>query len=164
MLDFLGPWIQAYPYTGLLLILMAFDILTGVIRAISEKKLDSTINGRGMRRKAVMLILVMVGKALERVIGDAPIAEVIAVGFCVSEGISILENATLLGAPVPPFLTQIFMQLQAASQRPFRLGDSPEDYDRILALRQAAEHAKNDALKPGVVDELLSSIEKDGLT
>lgn len=163
MLDFLGAWTQAYPYTSLLLILMAIDIMTGLLRAIEEKKLSSDVSGRGMRRKATMLILVMVGKALERVTGPAPVAEFIALGFCVSEGLSVLENAALLGAPIPQFLTQFFMQLQAVanSKTPFRLGDSPRDHDRILEQRQP-EHTKNN-LRPDVTENLLDQVEKDGL-
>ena len=162
MLSFLGEWTKTYPWASLLLVLMAFDILTGLLRAIQEKKLSSDINGRGMRRKATMLILVLVGKALEQTVGEAPISEAIAGGFCVSEGLSILENATLLGAPVPPFLTRFFLQLQAASTaNPFRLGDSPADHDRILAQRELA-HTKNE-LRPDVVEQTLDRIEKEGL-
>lgn len=160
-MTFLGEWTQTYPYAALLLILMAFDILTGLMRAIQDKKLSSDVSGRGMRRKATMIILVMVGKALERVTGEAPISEAIAVGFCVSEGLSILENATLLGAPVPPILTQIFAQLQTTATKSFRLGDSSADHDRILQERASDDHTKNE-LRPDVVDQVFDHIEKDG--
>lgn len=163
MLQRLADWSATYPYTSLLLFLMFWDVVTGLLRAIQERKLSSDINGRGMRRKATMLILVLIGKALERVTGPAPIAEAIAVGFCVSEGLSILENATLLGAPVPPFLTRFFLQLQhmTASTTSVRLGDSQEDVDRILAARQAG-HTKNEP-RPDVTENLLDHIEKDGV-
>ncbi len=104
-------WFQINMFASLLIHLMIADVLTGLLRAWQERTLISCVAGAGMRRKATMLIMVLVGQALEPYMQHMPVSEIIAAGFAVSEGISVIENAAALGVPVPPILRQVFVDI-----------------------------------------------------
>ncbi len=104
-------WFDEHPMLALLIIAMVIDVATGLLRAWQDKRISSDISGKGMRRKATMLILVLMGFALERYVKIGGIAEVIAGGFCISEALSVFENAALLGVKVPSVLQNAFEQL-----------------------------------------------------
>lgn len=111
-------WFQGNPFVGLLFVLMISDVVLGLLRATKERRLSSAVSGDGMRRKAVMLILVGLGKVIGvfvvRETGESPLtsmASLIAGGFCFSEGMSIIENSRLLGVKIPEVLTQYFSRL-----------------------------------------------------
>lgn len=127
-----------YPYLDLLLYAMAFDVLTGILVSIANKALNSDICGKGMRKKAAMLILVLAAYTFQRLTGDAPIGLWLALSFTLAEMISIMENAILLGAPVPDSLRNVFLDLKDASENMFRVGDSPRKYEEIQELRKSA--------------------------
>ncbi|GAC1354035.1 MAG: hypothetical protein NVS4B8_30560 [Herpetosiphon sp.] len=104
-------WFVVNPAAGLLVHLMIADVATGLLRAWQERKLASCVAGDGMRRKATMLIMVVVGQLLEPYAQHLPVGSIMATGFAVSEGLSLLENAALLGVPVPPVVTRAFAAL-----------------------------------------------------
>ena len=109
---FLGGW------DGALYALIAFitiDYVTGVMRAVVEKKLSSEIGFKGTFRKVVILALVGVGSILDRhVIGSGGVMRTAVIFYYLSnEGISILENATYLGLPVPEKLKGVLEQLRS---------------------------------------------------
>ncbi|MDY5854439.1 MAG: phage holin family protein [Arcanobacterium sp.] len=91
---------------GLVIALVAFvvaDYLTGVMTAISEKKLSSAIGFKGIFRKIIIFTLVGLANLLDvHVLGDTGVLRTATIFFYISnEGISLLENATRLGLPVP---------------------------------------------------------------
>ena len=101
---------------GVLTALMTFmvlDYLTGVMCAIVDKKLSSTVGFRGICRK--VLILVMVGMAHmvdQYMIGNGSALRGIVIYFYLSnEGLSLMENAAYLGLPIPEKLKEALAQL-----------------------------------------------------
>lgn len=91
---------------GLIIALVAFvaaDYLTGVMAAVSEKKLSSAIGFKGIFRKIIIFTLVSLANVLDvHVLGDTGVLRTATIFFYISnEGISLLENATRLGLPVP---------------------------------------------------------------
>ena len=104
-------WFRVNPFAGLLLILIAADILLGILRAIGERRLASDISSAGINRKATKIVMVLVGEALERFMPGLPASEFIAMFYCGSEGLSIVENAGLLGVPLPRIITDYFAKL-----------------------------------------------------
>lgn len=111
-------WFQVNKFAGLLLILTLADMISGVLLAIRLKKLDSSVARDGITRKAGMLLYVLVGKALQLIVfPDLPVAELIAIYYCGSEGISFVENAGRLGAPLPLWLKQFFVKLRDVGMR-----------------------------------------------
>lgn len=101
---------------GFLLVLIVFviaDYITGVMCAITEKKLSSEVGFKGIFRKVLIFILVGVGNLLDvYVLKTAAVLRTAVIFFYISnEGVSLLENATRLGLPVPKKLKDILVQL-----------------------------------------------------
>lgn len=115
----LGGWIGYFlgGWDGALYALITFitiDYVTGVMCAISDKRLSSEIGFRGICRKVIILCLVGVGSILDRhVIGTGSVLRTAVIFYYLSnEGISILENASILGLPVPEKLKNVLQQLR----------------------------------------------------
>lgn len=95
-----------------LFIFMAIDYFTGIITAGVFKKsrksetgaLSSSIGFMGLIRKAMMLIFVIIGYHLDNVVGWDFIRNGVIIALLANELISIIENAGLMGIPVPPVL------------------------------------------------------------
>lgn len=106
-------------FNGLLTALVVFmvvDYITGVIAAMVEHKLSSAVGAKGILRKVLVLVLVGVANTMDEYIieGDDPILRTAVIFFYLSnEGISILENATRLGLPVPEKLRNFLAQIKS---------------------------------------------------
>lgn len=104
----LGGWLDYFlgGYDGLIIALLIFvvvDYITGVMCAIVDKKLSSEIGFKGICRKMLIFLLVGVVNILDvQVIGTSSVLRTAVIFFYISnEGVSLLENATHLGLPVP---------------------------------------------------------------
>jgi toxin secretion/phage lysis holin len=101
---------------GFMYALIAFvvvDYLTGVMRAIIEKELSSRVGARGIIKKILIFLLVGVAHLTDMyLLGDGNALRTAVVFFYISnEGISLLENATAIGLPVPEKLKETLSQL-----------------------------------------------------
>lgn len=101
----IGAWLGGLD--GLVYALIAFviaDYITGVLAAISERRVNSAIGFRGISRKILIFTLVGLAHLLDiHVLGTPGVLRVATIFFYLSnEGISLLENATRLGLPIPP--------------------------------------------------------------
>ena len=96
-----------------LLTFMTVDYVTGVMCAILERKLSSQVGYRGLFKKALILIMVGTGHAIDsHVIGAGGVFRTAVICFYISnEGLSFLENAARIGLPIPDKLTDILIQL-----------------------------------------------------
>lgn len=115
----LGGWIGYFlgGWDGALYALITFitlDYATGVMCAITDRKLSSEVGARGIFKKVMIMALVGVGSILDReIIGNGSILRTAVIFYYLSnEGISILENATRLGLPVPEKLKVTLEQLK----------------------------------------------------
>lgn len=97
-----------------LLAFMALDYITGVIIAITNKRLSSEVGFKGLAKKLVILIFTAIGHIIDYyILGDGGVAMSAVILFYISnEGISITENAARLGLPVPEKLKEILQQLR----------------------------------------------------
>ena len=97
-----------------LIALMAFDYITGVIRAGINHDLCSSVGFKGIARKVLILALVAVGNLLDvHIIGEGSLCRSLVIGFYVAnEALSIIENAIGLGLPVPKKLVTIIRELK----------------------------------------------------
>lgn len=101
-----GGWDAAL---GALLIFMAADYVTGMTAAAvfhrSKKTEDGTLESRagwkGLVRKGVTLAVVLAAARLDAVIGSDFIRDAAVIGFTANEGLSVIENAGLMGVPIP---------------------------------------------------------------
>ena len=86
-----------------LLVFIALDILTGVIKGILEKDLQSSIFREGLLKKVLELIIVIVGFVSDWAFSLEIVGHAVLIFLYAMEGYSILENITPY-APVPEFL------------------------------------------------------------
>ena len=92
-----------------LMIFMAVDYITGVIVAgVFHKSgksqggtLESTAGWKGLFRKGVTLLIVLVSARLDIVLGTSFIRDGVVVAYIANEALSIIENAGLMGIPIP---------------------------------------------------------------
>lgn len=92
-----------------LIALMAVDYLTGLMVAGIFRKspksesgaLESKAGWKGLCRKGVTLLVVLVAAQLDRAIGTGFIRDAAVIGYIANETLSIIENAGLMGVPVP---------------------------------------------------------------
>ena len=95
-----------------LLSLMILDYISGIVKAIYNKNLNSTIGFRGLLKKVMILLVVVLVSVLQKAIsGVIPLRDIVLMFYIANEGISIIEN---LGAviPIPEKVKQFFEQLQ----------------------------------------------------
>ncbi len=105
----LGGW-----STGMttLIICMAIDYLSGLIVAGVFHKSKKSQNGgleshaclKGLLRKIVMLLAVAIGYQMDLVVGSDYIKNAVIIAFITNEIISFLENAGIMGIPLPKVL------------------------------------------------------------
>ena len=97
-----------------LITFMIVDYITGVLKAIRLKQLNSQIGAKGIVKKIGYLIIVVIAVKLDVILGNTSyIRNLVIFGFISNEGISILENASLLEIPIPEKIKSVLKQLRA---------------------------------------------------
>lgn len=112
-----GGWTQGMTT---LIIFMAVDYITGLLvagvwhnsRKTEDGRLESRAGWKGLVRKGVTLLIVLIAAQLDLVIGTTLIRDTAVIGFIANEGISILENAALMGIPMPGVVQNALEVLQ----------------------------------------------------
>ncbi len=107
---FLGGWDIALQ---ILLTVIILDYITGVCKAIYNKKMNSKVGAKGIIKKLGYLIIVAVSVELDRITGNTGAIRTLVIYFFVAnEGISILENWGGMGLPLPQKLIETLEQLK----------------------------------------------------
>lgn len=107
---FLGGWDIALK---ILLTVVVIDYITGVLKAIYERDLNSTIGAKGIIKKVGYFMVVAVAVILDRITGETGAIRTLVIYFFVAnEGISILENWGGMGLPLPQKLIDTLEQLK----------------------------------------------------
>ena len=107
----LGGWTGAMTT---LVILMFIDYVTGIIVAgvfhnspkCSGGALSSAVGFKGICRKFVILLIVVVACRVDLLLDTNIIRDATCIGFCANELVSITENAGLMGIPLPRKLVE----------------------------------------------------------
>ncbi|NLD18821.1 MAG: phage holin family protein [Clostridiales bacterium] len=112
---FLGYFLGGFD--GFLYALLTFvvvDYLTGVMVAIVNKELSSQVGFKGIFKKVMIFLMVGIAHIVDtQLLGNNSVLRTAVIFFyCSNEGISILENASLIGLPVPKKLQDILAQLK----------------------------------------------------
>lgn len=108
-----------------LFIFMCVDYVTGLIVAGVFHKSEKTENGalesragwKGLCRKGVSLLVVLVACRLDMIMGSNFIRDATVIAFIANETISIIENAGLMGVPIPSVITKAIEVLKKKSER-----------------------------------------------
>ena len=98
---------------------MVIDYLTGVMCAITDKKLSSAVGFKGIFRKVLIFLLVGIANVIDvEVIGTGAVLRTAVIFFYISnEGVSLLENAGHLGLPVPEKIRSVLEQLHDRAEK-----------------------------------------------
>lgn len=100
-----------------LCLFMVIDFITGILKGIVNKQLNSHICLKGIVKKCCYFILVIVAVALDRLYPEAQglVRTLVCYFLVATDGISILENIGAAGVPYPKFLKNILEQLKDKS-------------------------------------------------
>lgn len=107
-----------------LVIFMGIDYVTGLIVAgvfhTSEKTENGTLESRagwkGLCRKGVTLLVVLVACRLDLMMGSNFIRDAVVIAFVANETISIIENAGLMGIPIPAVIVKAIEVLKKKAE------------------------------------------------
>lgn len=107
-----------------LIIFMAIDYITGlVVAGVFHKSpktksgtLESRAGWKGLIRKGETLLIVLVACQLDAVMATSFVRDAVIIGFIANEVISIIENAGLMGLPIPAALTKAVDILKQRSE------------------------------------------------
>ncbi len=108
-----------------LVIFMAIDYITGLVVAgifhTSPKTktgaLESLAGWKGLVRKGETLLIVLVACRLDAVIGSNFVRDAAVIAFICNETISIVENAGLMGIPIPAVVTKAIEVLRQRAEK-----------------------------------------------
>ena len=103
-------------FDSLLYALVAFvvlDYITGLMVAVLEKKLSSSIGFKGIFKKVLIFIFVGIGHIIDFYIlqNGSAVRTAVIFFYLSNEGLSIVENAAKIGLPVPENLKKVFTEL-----------------------------------------------------
>lgn len=114
-----------------LVIFMVIDYITGLVLAgvfhQSKKSvsggLNSTIGWKGICKKGVTLAIVLIASRLDIIIGTTYIRDAVVIAFCANELISVVENAGLMGIPMPGVISKAIDILKSRDDEYENYGD-----------------------------------------
>lgn len=107
-----------------LVLFMGADYLSGLVVAgvfhnsgkSRDGALDSRAGFKGLFRKGMVLVLVLAAARLDLLLGADFLRDAVCIGFTANELISIVENAGLMGLPIPAVLTRAIDILQTKAE------------------------------------------------
>ena len=107
-----------------LIIMMGIDFTMGLLIAAVWKKSGKSENGalsswsawKGLCRKGVSLLFVLIAYRLDLALGVDYIRTAVIIGFIVNELISIVENAGIMGVPIPGVIAKAIDMLKQKSE------------------------------------------------
>lgn len=111
--------------------MMVIDYLTGVLVAgvfhnspkTENGTLESKAGWKGLCRKGVTLLIVLVAARLDIILGTGFIRDAVVIGYIANETISIIENAGLMGVPIPEAIKKAIEVLQQKGENNGTSGD-----------------------------------------
>lgn len=103
-----------------LIIFMVIDYITGIIQAILGKslksengKLNSKVGFKGISKKVLMLLMVVVGRRIDITFNITYVREMIILSYIMNEFISIIENLSTLGIEKLPIFDKIVLLIKS---------------------------------------------------
>ena len=111
-----GAWDTALV---VLIAFMVLDYITGLLRAWINKEVSSDVGLKGIARKTVIFIVLIVAVLLDRLLntGTWVFRTVTCYFYIANEGISLLENCAGLGLPIPEKIKDVLIQLKDGEKK-----------------------------------------------
>lgn len=151
-----GGWTQLLI---LLCIAMAIDYITGVAAVIrTGSRLNSKIGFWGLTRKGLMLLVILLAHQIDQLIGTDVIKGGAMYFYLANELISITENYSRIGLPLPAKLREIIelVKKQAEDDEEAALRRRAEDDETTDNTGSDTEDAELEAVKYAVDEDILS--------
>lgn len=151
-----GGWTQLLI---LLCIAMAIDYITGVAAVIrTGSRLNSKIGFWGLTRKGLMLLVILLAHQIDQLIGTDVIKGGAMYFYLANELISITENYSRIGLPLPAKLREIIelVKKQAEDDEEAALRRRAEDDEATDTTGSDTEDAELEAVKYAVDEDILS--------
>lgn len=104
-----GGFDLAFKTLGLIMLL---DYISGVISAIYMKKVNSKIGFKGILKKSLYFVVIILATLLDNLLNQDVIRYVVILFFVANDGISILENIAKCNVKLPTKLTEMLEQLK----------------------------------------------------
>lgn len=120
-----------------LVVVMLLDYITGMVKAWEAGELSSKIGIKGILKKLGYLVIVSVACVVDWCVRYATesvgmdwkfeflFASIVLLWLVINELISILENVSAIGAPVPAFLTKIIEKLKTSTEN--KVGENEDE-------------------------------------
>ena len=105
-----GSWDLALQ---VLIVFMILDYATGVLYAYLANQLDSEVGFKGLVKKCMILVVLIIGVMLDRMLGSGTwvFRTLVCYFYIANEGISLLENVANIGIPIPNKIRNALEQL-----------------------------------------------------
>ena len=89
------------------------DYITGIMVSILEKRISSDVGFRGIFKKVMIFLMIVIASEIDNYLikGGSMIRSAVIFFYISNEGISILENASKIGLPIPEKLKNILADL-----------------------------------------------------
>ena len=121
IVNLLGGWTSDLET---LMIMMGIDFAMGLLIGAIWKKSEKSKTGalsswsawKGLCRKGVSLLFVLIAYRLDLALGVNYIRTAVIIGFIINELISIVENAGIMGVPIPGVITKAIDMLKQRSE------------------------------------------------
>ena len=98
-----------------LLCCMIADVLSGWIRGVLLKNLNSH-KGDGLFKKGLILLVVILAYQLQKLSGVQAVRDIVIYFYVMNEGLSVLENISQCGIPIPDVLKKLLEQLNSKGE------------------------------------------------
>lgn len=120
-----------------LVVVMLLDYITGMVKAWEAGELSSKVGIKGILKKLGYLVIVSVACVVDWCVRygvesvgmewkfEFLFASIVLLWLVINELISILENVSAIGAPVPAFLTKIIGKLKTNTEN--KVGDNEDE-------------------------------------
>ena len=118
-----GGWTTAMTT---LLIFMGIDYLSGIVVAAVFKNSPKSENGalesragwKGLIRKGMTLLIVLIAARIDVLLDTTYFRDATCIAFIVNETLSIIENAGLMGVPIPEAIKKAIELLKRKEEQP----------------------------------------------
>ena len=102
-----------------LIIFVVMDYFTGILAAGVRRELSSEVGFKGIAKKVCIFVLVGIANIVDTqvIMNGSAIRTAVIFFYLSNEGLSVLENAAVIGLPIPDKLKAILEQLHDRKEK-----------------------------------------------
>lgn len=103
-------------YIFVFLTVIIVDIITGILKGIYNKKLNSKQGLKGLLKHCCIILITFTISVILPLMGYTTGARAIIVFYIIQYCLSIIENVGSMGVPIPPYVTKAIHQLSSKNE------------------------------------------------